>query len=431
MKGLFSAMVLFVFSGLAAQQNLTPEKMWQLGRVAPAGMSKDGSKVAYTVTTWSAEENKSSTTNFVIPVKGGNAELVNSIEEVTGNSKISPDGKWMISSKEVKVEKVFGSDYYPDLSKSNVQIYDQLNYRHWDTWEDGKFGHVFLSSVQDGKPGEEKDLMAGEPFDCPTKPDGDETDYTWSPDSKQVVYVTKKKSGTAYAISTNSDVYSYDVASGITSNLSEANKGYDVHPQFNREGKLAWMQMKRDGNEADKQDLVVLEGTSMVNLTGYRDDLHVEGFKWSNTDNRIFFWAPVNGTMQLFEVMYNGISKLVAPIRQITKGDFDITGIAGQYGNMLVVSRTDFNHAAELFTVDLATGNMAQLTHVNDDAYAGINLVKSERRFVKTADNKQMLVWLIYPPHFDASKNIPLFYIARVALKPLLLNFILSGGTSS
>lgn len=144
-----------------------------------------------------------------------------------------------------------------------------------------------------------------------------------------------------------------------------------------------------------------------MNLTQFRDDIHVEGFIWSEDGSKLFFYAPVNGTLQLFEVNYPGLKKTLPYIRQITKGDFDVNGIVGQVGNMLVVSRTDMNHAAELYTVDLQSGAMKQLTHVNDEQYANLRLSKTERKMVKTTDGKNMLVWVIYPPDFDASKKYP------------------------
>jgi len=287
-------------------------------------------------------------------------------------------------------------------------VYTSLNYRHWDTWEDGKFGHVFVAPLVNGQPGEEKDIMAGEPYDCPQKPYGGDEDFIWSPDSKKILYVAKKLYGTDYAVSTNTDIFSYDVEKGTTTNLTASNKGYDIAPQFSSNGTLAYMQMQRDGYEADKQDLVVLlDGGAKVNLTALRDDIHVEGFKWSNDGKQLFFWAPINGTLQLFSVNNTGKTKMVPQIRQITSGDFDITGVVAQTGNSLVVSRTDMNHASELYTVDLNSGAMQQLTHVNDAFYSALALCKTERRFVTTTDNKKMLVWVIYPPEFDPAKKYP------------------------
>jgi len=404
----------------AGKAGMTPELLWKLGRVTGLGISKDGKYVVYSVNTPDLEANKGSRKSYIMPVNGGTAVQINNPDSLLNDKNVSPDGKYVLSNKEVKINKVSGKDFYPELAKSNVQIYDNLNDRHWDTWEDGNFDHVFISPV--GKKEEGKDIMPDEPYDCPQKPFGGDEDYTWRPDGKAVVYVTKKKYGKEYAVSTNTDLYEYDIEKGTTKNLSEDNKGYDLNPSFNQQGQLAWLQMKRDGYESDKQDLVASTGKGTVNLTGYRDDIHVEGFRWSDDGKKIFFWAPINGTLQLFEVSSNAdsgwtvypplsalknASEKLPVIKQITKGDFDITGIVGQSGNKLIVSRTDMNHAAELFTVDIDKGDMARLTYVNDAIYKTIGVCKTERRWVTTTDNKKMLVWVIYPPDFDPTKKYP------------------------
>jgi len=288
-----------------------------------------------------------------------------------------------------------------------VYIFDNLNYRHWDTYEDGNFGHVMLTPLQNGVAGTPIDLMPGEPYDCPQKPSGGDEDFVWNPNGKEVVYCTKKKYGTAYAISTNTDLFAYNIETGKTRNLTEGMMGYDINPSFNSKGEMAWLSMKREGYEADKQDLIVSNGITKMNLTASRDDIHVEGYRWADDGRSIFFYAPINGTLQLFSVNYPGLTKMAVVIRQITKGDFDVNGIVGQSGNTLIVSRTDMNHAAEIYSVDIAAGNMAQLTHVNDDTYASLGMSKTERRFVKTTDGKNMLVWVIYPPDFDPAKKYP------------------------
>lgn len=392
---------LFSTTIVHAQNLLTPEQLWKFGRVSGKGISKDQKYVVYTVNTPHVDENNSTSKTYIVPISGGNPVLINNADSFLVDEKISPNGYYKVSTEEVKVKNILGSDVYPNMKKSNVFIYDQLNYRHWDEWEDGKFGHVMITPLIEEKK-IIKDIMAGEPYDCPLKPSGGDEDFVWSNDSKKVVYVTKKKYGTAYAISTNTDLYAYDIESGITTNLTADNKGYDLQPSFNKQGYMAWLQMKRDGYESDKQDLVVLYGDKKINLTAQRDDIHVEGYKWSEDGTSIFFFAPINGTLQLFSV-----NLTTAHIQQITKGDFDINGIIGQSGNVLVVSRTDMNHAAELYNVDLSNGNMKQLTHVNDNIYDKISMCKTERRFVKTVDGKDMLVWVIYPPNFDPSKKYP------------------------
>ena len=402
----FVAFLAFALNSFS-QNKMTPELLWSLGRVSGLGLSKDKQWVVYSVSTPDINENKSKRKVFAIPINGGEAIVISNPDSLLVNDRISHDGKYIISASDVKLKKIDGKDLYPELSKSNVQVYDQLNYRHWDTWEDGAFSHVFVAPLKNGKAGEAKDIMPGELFDSPQKPYGGDEDFIWSPDSKRIIYVAKKKYGTAYAVSTNTDLYEYNVETGQTKNLTEGMMGYDINPAFNQKGELAWLSMKRDGFESDKQDLIVSNGTSKINLTASRDIIHVEGFKWSEDNKAIFFWAPINGTLQLFEVNYPGLTKIAPVVRQITKGDFDVTGIVAQVGNTLIVSRNDMNHAAELYSVNTTNGEMKQLTHVNDATYAGIGMSKTERRFVKTTDGKDMLVWVIYPPDFDPNKKYP------------------------
>ena len=405
MRTFFVILLVSFTVNLQAQAVMTPELLWKLGRVSGIGVSKDKKSVIYTVTTPDVASNKSSSKTYQVPVNVSVSELITSFEPLIENKNLSPDGKYILSNREVKIKKVSGADFYPELDKSNVQIYDNLMYRHWDTWEDGNFDHVFFAPA--GSPQEAKDIMTDEPYDCPQKPFGGDEDYIWSPDSKQIIYVTKKKYGIDYAVSTNTDLYAYDIASGATKNLTEGMTGYDINPAYNTQGDLAWLSMKRDGYEADKQDIVVMSGQTKANLTSYRDDLHVSSFRWSDDGKFIYFTAPINGTEQLFELKFEGVAKNRPVIKQLSFGDYDITRIVGESGNMLVVTRTDFNHAAEIYTVDITNGNMRQLTHTNDAAYNSIQKSKTERRFITTTDGKKMLVWVIYPPGFDPTKKYP------------------------
>ena len=401
----FSFIITFVsiFFTSIAQQRMTPELLWKLGRVGGVGITKDSTGVVYTVSTPDVDSNKSKKKTYLIPLAGGTAKEIADSNDYVRNDRISPDGKYMISSDDVKMRNVFGKDFYPDLAKSTAQIYDQLGYRHWDEWEDGAFSHVFFQPVD--KSGERKDIMSGQPYDCPQKPFGDKEDFIWSPEGN-IIYVTKPKTGTAYVLSTNTDIFSYNISTGKTTNLTAGMEGYDIAPAFSSQGQLAWLSMKREGYEADKQDIIVNNGSSKINLTQYWDGT-VEGFKWSNDGRNIYFYAPVDGTLQLFSVDYPGMTMKVPEVKQVTHGDFDITGLVGQVGNMMVVTRTDFNHAPELYTIDLANGSMKQLSHVNDDVYSKLAMGKFERRYVTTTDNKKMLVWMIFPPGFDATKKYP------------------------
>jgi len=433
-----------------AQDKMTPELLWQLGRVSGEALTANGKTVIYGVTQYNIAENKSEKNLYAIPLTGGEAKQItqqpggeNGITALQGqqigyslkdqwwemnadgtnavqktnveggmqNIRISPDGKHILFSKEVKIKKVSGSDFYPDLPKSNVQIYDNLNYRHWDTWEDGNFQHVFYATYDNGQVGTPIDIMEGEPYDAPQMPFGGAEDMIWAPDGKSILYVCKKKFGKDYATSTNTDIYEYNLETRSTRNLSEGMMGYDVSPVFSPDGKhLAWTSMAQDGFEADKNDVVVMERSSgkITNLTKDWDGT-ASAIRWSLDGKQLFFLAVIKGTEQLLEIsLQKDIAATTAKhIRQVTTGDFDITGFVGQAGNTLVVSRQDMNHATELFTVSLPKGSLQPLTAVNKAVYDKTGMCKIEKRWVKTTDNKEMLTWVIYPPDFDPAKKYP------------------------
>ncbi|RTZ02479.1 S9 family peptidase [Flavobacterium sp. RSP49] len=391
-----------------AQNVMTPELLWKLGRVTPLGISKDGKNVVYKVTTPSVQENKSDTKFFTLPVNGGNPTEVKDTAALLKDKNSSPDGKYIVYNEEVKMENVHGKDFYPELVKSDVQIYDGLNYRHWDTWNEGKYNHVFYKENKEGAMG--IDILKGENFDSPQKPFGGDEDYIWSPDSKSILYVSKKKAGTDYALSTNTNIYEYNLKTGKTSNRTEENLGYDTAPQFSPTGNLTWLQMKRDGYEADKNDLIVSFKGMKMNLTANWDGT-VDNFIWSSDGEKIFFVAPVDGTKQLFEVNFPGLTNPEASgaitVRQVTNGEFDVNDLVGFSGDNIIVTRTDMNHAAELFSYNLKKTTWKQLSNVNTTIYNSLALSKTERRYVTTTDGKKMLVWVVLPPNFDASKKYP------------------------
>ncbi|WP_081212263.1 S9 family peptidase [Salegentibacter sediminis] len=414
MKKLYFFLILSGFCLSAKAQTITPEKLWELERVSPIGLTDDGEQVIFSSSSYDINTNTSNSKTFVLSLKGGEPTQIKSYDSIYTDPKVSPSGEFKLVSKEIKVEPVSGEDFYPEMKKSEVYIYDDLNYRHWDTWEDGKYSHLFIKNLSSE---EEWDMMEGEPHDTPQKPFGGSEDYIWSTDGSKVYYVSKKVKGKDYAISTNTDIYSYDLASKTTTNLTDDNEGYDTAPAVSKDGTLAWLQMDEPGYESDKNDIIVLRDGQKLNLTKDWDGT-VSSFLWSKDGKKLFFIAPTMGTKQLFEVKLP--KKASAEVKQITSGQFDITGMAGQADNSMVVTRTDMNHASEIYLVDLKTGEMDQVSHANDSFYDGIKLSKVEKRMIPTTDGKEMLTWVIYPPDFDPNKKYPtLLYLQGGPQAPL------------
>ncbi len=407
MKKILLLIIITMSITTSAQQILSPEALWKLGRVSTIGISKDGKSIVYKVTTPAVEENKSNSKFYTIPVAGGNAVEVqeNDTKDLVVDKNISPDGKYILSSQEVKTENVLGKDFYPELDKSEAQIYDGLDYRHWDTWNTGSHNHVFFA-LNKGSKLTPFDIMKDEPYDSPQKPFGGDEDYIWSPNSKSIIYVCKKKFGTAYATSTNTDLYEFDIETKTTKNLTENNPGYDTNPAFSPQGDLTWLQMKRDGYEADKNDIIVRFKGMDINLTANWDG-SVESFKWSPDGKKIYFTAAVDGTIQLFEVNFPGLTKIAVTVKQVTSGDFDVHDILDVSSENFILNRNDMNHALEIYSYNTKKKTWLQLTKTNDETYSKLALPKFERRYVTTTDGKKMLVWVILPPNFDKTKKYP------------------------
>lgn len=422
-----------------AQEVMSPETLWKLRKISVQGASPDHSLVVYRTSQTDLETEKNvhkiyllnTSSSQSVPFDLGKKSFIQwdkngiyaledgkiyrsndngkswkefyTIGKDAQNIKVSPDGQKVAFSREVQLEKIYSKDKYSDVPNSSAQVYTDLNHRHWDTWYVGKYNHIFVVSVKEN-PNAAKDLLEGKAYDSPQKPFGGGEDFIWSPDAKHIIYVTKAKTGKEYAVSTNTDIFLYELATGKTSNLTEGMMGYDLNPKFSPNGKyLLWQSMARDGYEADKNDIYVMDwgNRSKTNLTKNWDDSVTGDVFWANDSQNIYFTAAFRGTKQLFTVNQN------KTVKQVTKGDFDVNAVFAQNKNSLLVNRNDAFHSPELYSVDLKNGKMKQVTDVNADFYQKLKLGHSELKMVKTTDGKEMGVWFHYPPNFDPNKKYP------------------------
>lgn len=446
---------LFLLSGFLicivsfGQDRMTPELLWKLKRIGEITVSPDQSTIAFTQREYKVEDNSSESNIYLIPVAGGEIKQltttkgteynliwrndskviyylakgeggvnifaidvavgippvqISKLEGGIAGFKFSANQESVVYYNEVKMEKFTGAEFHPDMPNSNVRVIDDLMYRHWSDWEDGLRNHVFFASLDDLKNGKQGvDLLSGENFDAPMKPFGGTEQFTISPDGKTVLYVCKKLEGKSAAVSTNSDIYAYNIETKTTTNISQGMKGYDVEPAYSTDGsKIAWLSMSEDGYEADKNDIVVydLATKKIINLTA-EFDITVDGFIWNPKGDKIYFKSVKEAAVQLFE--YDFKSK---QIRQITTGDHDYTSME-LVGDHIIGGRMDMNHPTDIFKVNIKKGEEIQLTDVNKDIYSKIKTGNIEKRWITTTDGKKQLVWVIFPPDFDKTKKYP------------------------
>lgn len=425
---------------------LTPEVMWKMGRVGGSTVSPDGKTVLYTVSYYSMKDDKSSTHIWSVPTEGGEAVQITdgagkeaSIQWSADGSRIyflstrsgdaqlwsaKPDGSDMrqlsaieggiegfgVSPKEdklyyikrVQVEKRRSSEIFPDLPDSKAMIYDDLMARHWDYWDDGSYLHLFVADLQNGKVAEGVDIMEGEPWDAPMAPYFDAAEIAWNNAGTQLAYTCKKMTGKQYALSTNSDIYLYDLASNKTINITEGMMGYDKYPRFSPDDSMvAFTSMERDGNESDKNRLFVTKLGAGEKLYLTKDfDYNAGNVVWDGND-KLYFLTPIRATYQLCRVGLDG-----SPVELVTRGAHDLNAFTIG-GGKLVAERTTLSSPTELFAVNLSDGTLTQLTNTNAEIYDNIKMGEVRERMVKTTDNKEMLTWVILPPDFDSTKSYP------------------------
>lgn len=453
---------------------MTPEALWAMGRIGGHQASPDGKKIVYQVSYYSVKENKSHTVIYVMDANGKNNKMlttsnksktdavwINNGEKIaylcdgqiwtmnadgTGRKQLSNDKTgidgFIFSPDEKKVILIKQLPYHgiikknpSDLPKATGMLITDMNYRHWDEYVKS-IPHPFVADVTTNGISEGKDIMEGEPYECPTKPFGGIEQLAWSPDSKEIAYSSRKKTGVQYAISTDVDIYLYNVETGKTvanlckqANYQEPainptksmkyqtvnseenlknNPGYDVNPQFSPDGKyIAWQSMARNGYESDRNRLCIYElATDTKKYVTESLDTNVDAFCWSSDSETLYFLGVWHGCENIYQ------TNLAGEVKQLTDGWYDYGSVQLlNDGNKLLAERHSMSQASELFVINPSKkekqSKAEQITFENKHLYDQMTFGKIQQRWVKTTDGKDMLYWIVLPAHFDENKKYP------------------------
>ena len=432
-------------------KRMTPEALWAMGRIGSVAVSPDEKQIAYSVAYYSVPENKSNNELFVMNADGSSNRQItrDSWQESqpvwikdgkkiaflcneSGSSQVwemnpdgterkqltryegdiegfafSPDGKKLLFIAQVKTVQST-ADKHPDLPKATGIIVTDLMYKHWDEWVTTA-PHPFVADFDGNGISNVQDILDGEPYESPMKPWGGIEQLAWSPASDKVAYTCRKKTGLAYAVSTNSDIYIYDLATGKTENITEENKGYDTNPQYSPDGKyIAWQSMERDGYEADLNRLFVMDlATGEKRFVSRAFESNVDAFLWNKDSQSIYFIGVWHGETQIYNIDLADNDSL----NRLTDGMHDYASLA-LCGDKLIAKRHSMSMGDEIYAVNNTRSGNAfakaeQLTFENKQIYDQLEMGKVEARWMTTTDGKQMLTWVIYPPQFDPNKKYP------------------------
>ena len=429
---------------------LTPEALWAMGRIGGADIHPTAGHIIYSVTYYSVKENRSNSELFVLPAgatepiqltfdnkyqgtahwmseteisyistESGSAQVWKMALTIDGNNAkagkavqltdyeggiddyaFSPDFKKLLFVSQVKtVEQT--ADVYPDLDKASGHFHNDLMYKHWDEWTETA-PHPFVAEFDGKQISHIKDLLEGEKYESPMKPFGGIEQLAWSPDGKYIAYTCRKKTGLDYAVSTNSDIYLCDLHSGETRNLTEGMMGYDINPAFSPDGSMiAWQSMERDGYESDQNRLMVMTlANGEKSFVSQAFESSVDQFIWLN-NSELAFAGVWHALAHIYTVNLQG------EIKERTQGqyDFSICGLSAD--NQLLCKRHSMREPDDLYMLNLNSDELTQLTRVNNDILSNLTMGEVVPRWQTTTDGKQMLTWIIYPPHFDPNKKYP------------------------
>lgn len=421
---------------------MTPEVLWSFGRISNPAISPDGSKAVYGVTYFNKEEDRSYTDLYVMNLAdgkitqitdtdynesdanwtpdgkrisylakgqlwemnpdGSGAKQITQIEGGINGYLYAPDGNKIAYYKDIKMEPTV-QDMHPDLPKAKARIINDQFYRHWNDWVEG-YTHIFIADYTPAQPiTSGQDIMKDEKWESPVRPWGGTEQLAWTRDGQKLIYTCRKKYGIDYAFSTNTDLYAYNTADGTTVNLTEGMMGYDKNPVLSPDGKkMAWESMERDGYEADKNRLFVMDlETGKKKDFTKNFDQSVGNLAWDKDNNTVWFISDYHATDEIYS-----LNTTSGEIKKHTDGIHNYTSVVPVNGS-LITTQVSMNKPAEIYRTDPATGKDEELSFINKPLLDQLTMGKVEKRWVKTTDNKDMLVWMIYPPHFDPNQKYP------------------------
>ena len=470
---------------------MTPEALWAMSRISGYQASPDGKHIVFQMGYYSVKENKSHQVLWMMNADGTDQKQLTTVAEnetdaqwldnetiaslrggeiwkmnLEGTDRkqlsetegkvegflFSPDRKKVIMLKSIDFNEIIQKNP-EDLPKATGRVITDLMYRHWDHYVES-IQHPFIAELVNGQWSmvNEFDILEGEPYECPMEPFGGIEQLAWSPDSKYIAFTCRTKMGLEYSISTDSDIYLYDVEAHDLNNIEHTknlckggefgvcgcyempfhfehhgidptktmkfqainseeyinrNNGYDFNPKFSPDGKyVAWLSMERAGYEADRQRLCIydLQENTKTYVTESFDS-SVDDFCWGPDSYTLYYIGVWHATENMYQTNLKG------EVKQLTNDWADFGSLQMLNDKQILAERHSITAPADLYTIvpgdTIADTKVTQITEVNKEILDQLAKPSIEQRWVKTTDGLDLLYWVIQPPHFDPNKKYP------------------------
>jgi len=433
---------------LAQERRFTIDDLLKVRRVSDPQLSPKGDLVAFTITDVDKTANKSTTQIYVVPLAGGEMRQLTNDEHSSAAPRWSPDGEklafisgrdgedqiWTIDVSSGALAKItsistgagdpvwspdgkwlaFASDVYPECkddacnkrraeevaqNKVKAHVAERLLYRHWKSWKEGLRSHVFVVAASGG---EARDLTPGD-YDAPPFSLGGPTDYAFSPDSKELAFVSNHDK--VEAISTNADVWLVSVRGGAARNVTIANHGYDGSPKFSPDGRfLAYRSQVTPGYESDRFRLMLYDRKAgRTQSISESLDSNVDEFTFTADSKWVYLGAEARGRGAVYSVSVTGGS-LQKVLGEGANGDINVSSD----GKTLVCSHNSMTRPNEIFTSGSDGSNPMPLTKANDAMMSAFDLKAAEEVSWTGAMGAKVSGWIVKPPNFNPKKKYPL-----------------------
>ena len=358
-----------------------------------------------------------------LPIAGGESVRVTGLPVDVANLRVAPGGSRIAFTAEVfpgcPRERALDctSERLAAEEESGPpgRVFEELLFRHWDAWKDGRRSHLFtLALGPDGLAAEgarPADVSGPVAADVPSKPFGGAEEYAFTPGGETVIF-TARAADREEAWSTNFDLWAAPAdGSGEPRNLTADNPAWDTLPVVSPDGStLAHLAMARAGFESDRFRVVLRDlGTGRARTLSEGWDRSPGSLAFSPDGHTLYATAGSLGQVPLFAV-----DAATGEVRELVAGGHVRSpGVAAGAGgsHRIVFGRDSLTSPVELWSVAPDGSNPVRLTEMNREELAAVEMGEPEPFTFAGWNGETVHGWVVKPAEFRPGTKYPIAFL--------------------